>query len=321
VRPGSERWTDEEVLAAGWVPRGNFSFSHDMLPEPMDYPEEFNWCNRDGVSYCTISKNQHIPQYCGSCWAFGSLSSLADRVKIARGGRGTDIYPSVQALLNCGTAGSCHGGSGHSVYQWIKQVGGISTETSMPYLACSKESNEGFCQHVDTTCKPVNFARTCGSFYEEAGSCVGLDRYPNISIADYGSISGERAMMKEIFHRGPISCGIAAHPMLNYENGIMTQKMKKEDIDHEISVVGWGVDPAVGKYWHVRNSWGEFWGEYGYLRVAFGALQISDSCSWAVVGDYTAPEKKNQFHCHEGGDNCRPKGFEAKVEELVTLIM
>ena len=30
---------------------------------------------------------------------------------------------------------------------------------------------------------------------------------------------GADAMMKEIFHRGPISCGVDANPLLNYESG------------------------------------------------------------------------------------------------------
>jgi hypothetical protein len=78
-----------------------------------DLPTNFTWQNVHGISYTTKSLNQHIPQYCGSCWAHGALSALADRIKIARHAVGDEINLSVQWVLNCGgsVAGSCHGGS------------------------------------------------------------------------------------------------------------------------------------------------------------------------------------------------------------------
>jgi len=298
---------EQERMGIEW--RGNASNSHDLLLGAEDMPADFTWCNKDGVNYCTMSRNQHIPQYCGSCWAHGSVSALADRIKIARNAKGIDINPSVQHMLNCGGVGSCHGGSVDGPYQWIKKISeetgtGISYETANPYLACSSESQEGFCPHADFTCKPVNVARTCGSFDHEGGACNGLSSYPNATISDYGSISGKDAMMKEIYTRGPIACGIDAMPLLNFESGIV--KDAGSGVDHVISVVGWGTDKRDGFFWIVRNSWGEYWGEMGYVRVAAGALHLEEQCAWAVVKDFTAPEKHNQVHCHEGGDNCKP---------------
>lgn len=300
-----------EALGVAW--RGNSSSahanSHDLLVASSNaqMPADLNWCDKDGKNYCTMSRNQHIPQYCGSCWAHGTMSALADRVKIARGAKGVDINPAIQHLLNCGTAGSCNGGSIDGPYQWLHKISkkgqGLSYETAQPYLACSSDSTEGFCGHVDTTCKPVNVARTCGGFSQEGGPCTGLSSYPNISISEYGSISGKKAMMREIFHRGPIACGIDANPLLNYEAGII--KDEGDMVDHVISVTGWGTDATDGFYWIVRNSWGEFWGEMGYVRVAGGALLVEDQCSWAVLKSFTAPELNNQVHCHEGGDNCK----------------
>merc|ERR1712238_349987 len=117
----------------------------------VDYlPDEFTWQDVDGSSFLTHSLNQHIPQYCGSCWAHGSVSALADRIKIARGGVGIDINPSVQYMLNCGQVGSCYGGSVDGPYQWISQISkstgtGIGYETAQPYMACSSDSKKGFC--------------------------------------------------------------------------------------------------------------------------------------------------------------------------------
>lgn len=230
---------------------------------------------------------------------------LGDRVKIARNGKGIDINLAVQHILNCGEVGSCHGGSVDGPYQWIHDISkrtgtGIAYETSNPYMACSSESDEGFCSYAKWTCDAMGVARTCSTFSPE-GHCSGLSHYPNVTISEYGSISGATAMQKEIFARGPISCGIDAAPILKYTGGIF--KGQGEGVDHVISVVGWGTSDSGEKYWIVRNSWGEAWGEMGYIRVAFGSLLVEEQCSWAVVDTFT--DTSNNFPCYEGGENCQ----------------
>ena len=113
-------------------------------------------------------------------------------------------------------------------------------------------------------------------------------------------------MQKELLSRGPIACNVDANPILNYTGGIVTDK--SDSTDHTISVVGWGTDADRGLYWIVRNSWGEYWGEMGYMRVASGALRLDATpCSWAVPLHFTAPELGNQVHCFADGSNCAAK--------------
>jgi len=292
----AERWNEvfpKEVLS-----------EHILTQPPMykksEMPEDFNWCNKDGKNYCTMSRNQHIPQYCGSCWAHGAISALGDRIKIARNGTGIDINLSVQHVLNCITSGSCYGGSVEGVYQWMKNYGiELSYETSNPYLACSDDSSEGFCDALKSTLSCSNGkARTCATFGKE---CVELNNYPNVTISEYGSVSGEKGMMSEIYARGPISCGIDAAPILDYTGGISSEA--GQYVDHVISVTGWGEENGI-PYWWVRNSWGEYWGEMGYIRVLRGknSLHLEEECTWAVPKSFTTMD--NQFPCYEGGENC-----------------
>lgn len=297
----NEVWTVEKELEHGIHRRHNTPAHHELL-FVEDFPSSFNWCNVDGVNYCTMNRNQHIPQYCGSCWAHGAISALGDRIKIARKAQGIDINLSIQHLLNCGNVGSCYGGSTPGAYQWIYQISketgnGIAYESSNPYMACSSDSNEGACGHSDWTCTPQNVARTCSSFVANGGVCRGLSNYPNVTISDYGSIAGADAMMKEIYSRGPIVCGVFSDPILNYTGGIATGP--GTEVDHDVSVVGWGEENGE-KYWIVRNSWGEYWGEMGFFRVARGHLALEEQCSWAVPKVFS----EENFPCYEGGENC-----------------
>jgi cathepsin X len=199
------------------------------------------------------------------------MSSLADRIKIARNGQGQDINLSIQFLLNCGSdAGSCHGGSAIRAYQFINDKGYIPYDTCAPYLACSNDSTNGICPHVDTTCTPRNICLTCQHpqpGQDNGGVCtpIGLS-FPNATVAEYGNYdlnSGLFAIQAEIFLRGPVKASVNAGPLLQYRGGIMLDSAitRNSTHNHGVSIVGWGHDATLNvPYWIVRNSWGEYWG-------------------------------------------------------------
>jgi len=298
--------------------------SHVVSPLPHTYlvqeaiPDNFSWGDVDGKSYLTKQLNQHIPHYCGSCWAHGAVSSLMDRIKIARKGQGVDINLSIQYVLNCGAdkAGSCHGGYHTGVFELIKETGFIPYETCQPYLACSSESEEGFCPHIDTTCSAVNTCRTCSGFSDKGGQCVELNYFPNATIAEYGEIGGGLLGMldttskrvheikSEIFKRGPVACTVNADPLRDYEGGILDDPAASTSSNHITSIVGFGKDATTGQeYWIMRNSWGEYWGEMGFARIAMGKnmIGIEDHVAWATPGEFTI---QNLRPCSEDGVMC-----------------
>merc|ERR1719401_3129942 len=195
---------------------------------------------------------------------------------------------------------------------------GVPYETSSPYMACSQKTamvymeewsrgiafqQSGVCEAFNPQCSYFDWSRTCSTFPESGGTCAGMAQFPNATVKAHGNIQGASAMMREIHSRGPIVCGIDAIPLVNYTGGIVGGEGNQ--IDHAISVAGWGTDPVEGKYWHVRNSWGEYWGELGWARVKFGALKIEEDCSWAVPGPFTSPENPSA-PCTEDGSNCLP---------------
>ena len=236
-----------------------------------DLPAEWDWRNVSGVNYVTYTRNQHIPQYCGSCWAHGPTSSLSDRLNILRKNAFPRVVLSPQVVINCYAGGSCNGGNPAGVYE-LAYEHGIPDDSCQNYEAVNpKEFN----------CSGMNVCKNC----EPSGRCWAVQNYTRYRVSEFGSVSGAHNMKMEIFKRGPIGCGIQATAKFeNYTSGIYSEKTGYPVLNHEIAVVGWGVGSDGTEYWIGRNSWGSYWGDNGffYMKMYADNLGIETDCDWGV---------------------------------------
>ena len=117
---------------------------HEYL-DVKDIPESFDWRDVNGTNYLSWTKNQHIPTYCGSCWAQAPTSSIADRINIARNRTFPDLSLSPQVIINCKAGGSCNGGNAGGVYAYAK-AHGIPEESCQNYVA--KNPDKFSCSNI-----------------------------------------------------------------------------------------------------------------------------------------------------------------------------
>ena len=133
-------------------------------------------------------------------------------------------------------------------------------------------------------CSAMTMCRNCSP----GEACFVPDKYHVYGVEEYGSVpAGEEAMKQEIYQRGPIACGIAVPQALDdYTGGIYCDDTGDMEIVHDISIIGYGEEDGQ-KFWLVRNSWGEHWGEDGFFRVCRGTnnIAIESDCAWATPKD------------------------------------
>ena len=254
---------------------------HTPLEPVNDLPKQWLWNNVDGKSMVTNVRNQHVPTYCGSCWAHAATSALSDRIKIARKAAWPDVNISPQVIISCETTDQgCHGGEAYNAFEWMSK-NEVTDETCSIYRARGLDNGQ--------VCSPMNVCRNCNP----GEACFVPDKYLVYGVDEFGHVSGEQNMMQEIYQRGPIACGVAVPQSLeDYTGGIYCDETGDKNIVHDISVVGYGEEDGK-PYWLVRNSWGTHWGEEGFFRVCRGTnnIAIETDCAWATPED-TWTERK-----------------------------
>ena len=260
-----------------------------------DLPDVADWRNMNGKNYLSWNKNQHIPRYCGSCWAQGSTSAIADRFNILNGDLATSpVALDAQVIVNCQAGGSCDGGNPGLVYRYARRTG-------IPHSSCEQYTAYNL---QGRNCEDIDICRDCtwppnAEGDESLDNCTAVE-HKKYYVSEHYKVKGKDKMMAELYKNGPISCGI--HATDNFETAyvgitegkgdyIYSEKVLFPMVNHEISVVGYGKDATTGQgYWIGRNSWGTYWGDFGFFYMAMDKdnLAIESDCV-AGTPTYTKP--------------------------------
>lgn len=228
--------------------------------------------SRSGLPYRKLSSTtlpenfKYLPEHmvnvrdqgqCGSCWAFGIATALADRVLLTNtvdGQYNLDVQISVQRLLKCvpvsdtGNPNPDYCDSGNDVGYALNHLpkNALIPELLDPY----KQINGG----------PIEDKCPDGSR---------LDHRYHLDVKDIAVITGNdtkknvELMKQHIYQEGPIMGAMLAltEDFHDYDGTSIFESSPNAKVEggHCIEILGWGKNPDGNEYWICRNSWGANW--------------------------------------------------------------
>jgi len=242
----------------------------DFVVAPEALPASFD--SRVKWPLCATMNEIRDQSACGSCYAFGAVEAMSDRICIAFG-INVSLSAADAAFCCDGCGGGCDGGFPSAVWQYW-QDSGIVEE------GCWKYPLKSCDHHLNNSGNP------CPAGEYDSPSCPtqcdadwnGLAWSQDVHHASkvYAIDSGETAIMQEIYDNGPVETGFTVYEdFLSYTGGVYQQTWGDELGGHAVKIIGWGVSNNV-KYWIVANSWNADWGEKGFFRIIRG----TDDCGF-----------------------------------------
>jgi len=229
----------------------------EELPLPAALPASFDWRTAGIVPAIRDQGNW------GTCWAFGTVGVMESAIKKA-GGPMTDL--SEQFLISCNTAGWDGIDGGYTAHYWhYNKLGKHQTAI-------------GAVLEAD---KPYN---------SPTGPCTVAYKHPYV-LSGWAFLTGSEDTMPTvnqikaaIYTYGPVTAGVCADSGWdNYSGGVYSPKSNQCDgsTNHQIILVGWN---DATSSWIVRNEWGTYWGENGYMRIKWDTTgttsRVGEGTSW-----------------------------------------
>lgn len=239
---GETQFTDltndefKKLYVSGYKPASEQLFSG--LPYLGEHEEtessgSVDWTTKGAV---TPVKNQG---QCGSCWSFSTTGGLEGAWQISSG-QLTSM--SEQQFVDCDKSSmGCNGGSMATAFSWAEKQN-IATEASYPYTA-----QDGSCKSSFSTAIPSG----------------GVTGYKSVGSLFFKATV---AKLESAIDLGPVSIAIEADQtsFQHYTGGVLSGNCGT-NLDHGVLAVGY--NSAEG-YWLVKNSWGNTWGDQGYIKLS-----------------------------------------------------
>jgi len=223
----------------------------DNIYDKFELPRDFDWRDEDHVSNV---KNQ---ARCGSCWSFSTTGSVESHYSIYKKEK---LLLSEQELVDCswpyGNLG-CSGGMVDRAYRYVKRFG-LSSEESYPYTA------------EDNLCKFKSAMKSDNKTF--------ITGWKNVQPFN------ETRLTETLYNIGPIAIAIDASgdAFRFYKSGIYDNC--GYNLNHAVLLVGYGIEDEQ-EYYTIKNSWGETYGDKGYIKVARGK-HLWGTCGLAMMPNY-----------------------------------
>jgi cathepsin L len=230
-------------------------------------PEEKSWAHLAAVT-------QDIDQKaCGSCWAVATsimLQAGAEINGLNRTFSPQELVDCVSNSHNCGGSGGCQGATVELAMNWVME-NGLADSTETPYVGsdtyCKKEAHNNVLLAHDGSGNnnledmiAVGFhAATSTQTAAVALQVLGWERLPENEYLP---------LIKAVAERGPAAVSVGAAGWQPYKAGIFDGCTVDAEIDHAVTLIGYGIDKEKNqKFWLIKNSWGNMWGEDGNIRL------------------------------------------------------
>lgn len=215
---------------------------------PVEAPEAFDW--RTENPGC-ISSKAYDQASCGSCWAFAVVGSLSHTRCIQKADPSYIRY-SEQYQTSCDKGNSgCNGGNAAKSLDFLKKTGVV------PYSCVAYTSGKnGVTGKCPTTCDDKTPLPALTKIKDFAQVCKGEDN------------------IKAGIMKAPLRTRFDVYDDFMYFSGdkdeIYVHKTGGNVGGHAVQFVGWGELDGT-KYWLIKNSWGEGWGnDGGYFKFIRG---------------------------------------------------
>jgi len=256
--------------------------AHKYLPKPKanllgveELPENFD--PREKWPECPTIREIRDQGGCGSCWAFGAVTAMSDRICIHSKGK-EHVHVSAENLLSCcySCGFGCNGGFPGAAWSYWKRKGLVSGGTYGTKQGCQPYEIEPCEHHVNGTrlpCSEGGSTPKCAKSCEQ-GYKVDYNKDKTFGATSYSIRRDVKQIQVELMNNGPVEAAFTVfEDFPNYKSGVYQHVAGKPLGGHAIRILGWGVEAGT-PYWLVANSWNYDWGNGGTFKI----LRGSDHC-------------------------------------------